>query len=128
MRKLLLLAPLALLAAGCQTTPRPYNPVRNVAYSAVGQDPFWVLTIGDDRIVLRQGDSEGVIWPRTLPRIVDGVQTWESGDDTAVIAVQSTPGPCEDRTGRRFEDHVRVRLSGSELNGCGGRLLEGPRS
>ena len=53
MRQFLLILPL-FLAAGCETTPRPYAPVDNVRYSAIGENPFWLLTIGDDRIVLRQ--------------------------------------------------------------------------
>ena len=74
--------------------------------------------------MLRQGEEDGAVWPRTLPRIVDGVRSWESGDGTAVISVEAAPGPCEDPSGRRFEDHVRIRLSGRELTGCGGRLVD----
>ena len=105
--------------------PEPYAPVQQVHYQAVGAEPFWTLAIGDDRIVLRIGSAEGggAVWPRVLPRIVDGVRTWESGDGVRVIAVQARPGLCQTRTGQAYEDHVRVRLSGRELNGCGGRLV-----
>ena len=98
-RALLLLAPL-LLAAGCATAPQPYNPVQHVAYSALGENPFWMVAIGDDRIVLRLGGENGaaapedLVWPRTLPRIVDGALIWESGEGTGVIAIESRPGPC----------------------------------
>jgi uncharacterized membrane protein len=129
MRSFLLL-PLALLA-GCETT-RPYAPVQNVRYSALGHDPFWMVTIGDDRIVLRTARegadpaAEGAeaVFPRTLPRTVDGVRTWESGEGTAVISIEARPGPCEGSGGRVYEDRVRIRLSGRELMGCGGRLVE----
>ena len=127
-RALLLLAPL-LLAGGCATAPRPYNPVRQVHYSALGENPFWMVAIGDDRIVLRLSGENGaaapedLIWPRTLPRIVDGASTWESGEGTRVIAIESRPGPCTNARGQRYEDHVRVRLGGRELTGCGGRLF-----
>ena len=128
-RALLLLSPL--LLAACETAPDVYDPVRNVRYSALGHDPFWMVTIGDDRIVLTLGDEGGradgalddYSWPRTLPRTEGNVRTWQSGDGTAVITVQARPGPCEGSGGRVYEDHVRVRLSGRELTGCGGPLL-----
>jgi uncharacterized membrane protein len=125
-RKLGLLA--LCLPAACAASPQPYAPVRNVRYQAVGAEPFWLLTIGDDRIVLTAPDGgqrargRVAMWPRTLPRTVDGVRSWESGDGTSVISVQARPGPCT-AGGRTYEDQVRVRLSGRELNGCGGRLV-----
>lgn len=127
MRTSLPLLCLTLLAA-CQTSSQPYAPVDNVRYSAIGAEPFWMVTIGDDRIVLRIG-QEGreireISYPRTLP-IVDGnVTRWQSGDGTQVITISArqTPTPCE-LGGRRYEDYVRVTLSGRMLDGCGGRLL-----
>ena len=130
MRHLVSLAALLLLAA-CQTSSRePYAPVRDVRYQALGSEPFWVLTIGDDIIELdaglnREGVEEGgpATWPRTLPRTVDGVRTWESGDGTSVISIEARPGPCTTEGQEIYEDQVRIRLSGRELNGCGGRLI-----
>src|SRR3954453_24142970 len=92
-RALLSLAPL-LLAAGCATTPQAYNPVQHPFYSAIGENPFWMMTIGDDRIVLRLGGENGAapreqIWPRTLPRLVDGTRIWQSGDGIRVITIES---------------------------------------
>jgi uncharacterized membrane protein len=120
-----------LLAGACATRSRePYSPVRHVSYQAMGAEPFWVLTIGDDLIVLDAGlGAEGTegggpaTWPRTLPRTVDGVKTWGSGDGTSVIGIEARPGPCTTEGAEIYEDHVRVRLSGRELTGCGGRLL-----
>ena len=132
-RRALLLLTAALLAGGCATTSRPYNPVRQVHYSAIGETPFWMVAIGDDRIVLRLSGENGaappedLVWPRTLPRIVDGVSTWQSGEGARMITIESRPRPCTDSRGQRYEDHVRVRLSGRELTGCGGRLF-GPAS
>ena len=139
-----------LLTAGCAATT-PYAPVRDVAYQAMGGDPAWQLAIGDDRIVLRVKLREGgglddyseFRAPRTLPRTVSGVRTWQSGDDLPPrITVEARRTPCTDRSGQVFEDQVHVRLSTDELrghadvrdftqelNGCGGRLLprEGTR-
>ncbi len=129
MTRLLFLLPVLLLGA-CETHSDPYAPVRNVRYTAIGHDPFWLVTIGDDRIVLRLGHDGGeeagehddIVYPRTLPRTVDGVRIWQSGEGTRVIAIEARPGPCGNHE-HRYEDHVRVRFGGRELTGCGGRLL-----
>src|SRR5688572_30710684 len=107
MRRWLMLLPLLPLAAACETSPRPYAPVENVYYSAIGQEPFWMLAIGDDSIVLtlppdpgeRPSELNTHRWPRTLPRTVDGVRRWESGDGTAVISVEARQRPCEGSRG-----------------------------
>lgn len=127
MRTQLSLLPLILLAA-CATTPRPYAPVDNVRYSAIGAEPFWMVTIGDDRIVLRLGQEgwqvSDIAYPRTLPVTQGDLTRWQSGEGTQVITVEARqlPEPCE-QSGRHYEDHVRVMLSGRMLEGCGGRLL-----
>ena len=122
MHRLLILL-LLLMASACETThDRIYSPVRNPVYQAFGGEPFWALAIGDDRIVLSL-DGTDAVWPRTLPRTVNGVRTWESGDGTAVIGIEARPGPCVTEGQEIFEDEVRVRLSGRELSGCGGRLI-----
>ena len=127
MRTKLPLLPLLLLAA-CQTTQQPYAPVENVRYSAMGAEPFWMVTIGDDRIVLRMGqpgnDVRDIGYPRTLPVTQGNLTRWQSGEGTQVITVEARrmTTACE-QSGRRYEDHVRVMLSGRMLEGCGGRLL-----
>jgi uncharacterized membrane protein len=130
MKRLLPLLPLLALA-GCAASGKPFSPVRDVRYSAIGADPFWMVAIGDDAIVLtRTGEGRrlaSIRYPRVLPRTEGEVKTWESAGGTAVIAVQARPGPCTGPRGRRYEDAVRVRLSGVELHGCGGRLIEGRR-
>lgn len=119
------------LIAGCAGSQSPYSPARDVRYSALGQDPFWMVTIGDDKIVLTLGPAEGGKgkltshdYRRVLPRTVDGVKSWESADGTAVIMVEARRDDCLGSRGAVFEDIVRVRLSGRELHGCGGRMLE----
>jgi uncharacterized membrane protein len=122
---------LAVLLLGACRTTEPYDPVRDVRFTAIGHDPFWMVTIGDDSIALAVGRSpdmpgSGMIehrYPRSLPRLVDGVRRWESVDGTAAITVEARDGPCEGAGGARYEQMVRVRLNGRELNGCGGRRL-----
>lgn len=135
-RALSLLAPLALLAlAACETANRPYAPVENVVYSALGHDPFWLLTIGDDRIVLTLGPAGGradgelatYSWPRVLPNETDGVMRWRSADGAGTIEIEARPGPCRGGDGARFADQVRIALPDRRLEGCGGRMLTGRR-
>jgi len=114
-----------LLAAGCATGGRPYAPVRDIAYQALGAEPFWTLVIGDDRIVLGSSSFEGErSWPRTLPRTVGGVRTWRSEHQGSTVTVESRPGPCETEGEEVYEDDVRVIVGDQSLTGCGGRLLE----
>ena len=129
--KALLLLP---LLAACASSEPPYSPTRDVRYSALGHDPFWMVTIGRDKIVLTFGPAQagsrklaGRTYRGVTARLEDGVERWESSQGTAVISVEARPGPCTGSRGARFEDEVRVRLSGRELYGCGGRRIEGGR-
>jgi uncharacterized membrane protein len=129
MKRLAFALPL-LLAAGCAAS-RPYAPVRDVAYQAIGAEPFWALAIGDDRIVLRYGPSPGDrpepqdehIFPRTLPRTVNGVRIWRSGEGPGAIVIEARRGPCTGLGGRVYEDRVTVLLNPLLLEGCGGRVV-----
>jgi len=111
-----------ILLSGCETARRPYAPVRDIRYQALGAEPFSTLAIGDDRIVLRTGESE-TAWPRTLPRTEGAVRIWRSGEGTGIITVEARPGPCTGAGGQVYENRVSIRLSGRALTGCGGRLV-----
>ena len=130
MIRLLLALPLP-LAAGCATSSTPYAPVRDVSYQAMGTGgSAWIVVIGDDRILFRVvGHGPERSWPRVLPRTVDGVRIWQSGEGPEGITITARPGPCasEDRQQRplSFEHAVTVRLGEGEYRGCGGRLLGG---
>ena len=126
-----LLAVLAISAtvAGCSTAGEaPYNPVTDFQYGAISHDPFWLVSIGDDKIVLTMGDAGGradgelksFIYPRVLPRTAGGIRRWESGEGTQVISLEARPGPCT-TGGRTYADRTRVFLSGRTMDGCGGR-------
>ena len=126
MKRLVFALPLLLAAAGCATNSRPYAPVADVRYQAMGAEPFWMLAIGDDRIVLRSSTVEGErSWPRTLPRTVAGVRSWRSEQGGSAITVEARPRPCETEGEEVYEDNVRVIVGDQSLTGCGGRLLRG---
>lgn len=128
------LAPLALfILAGCVTqgSEGPYDPVRNVQYSAIGHDPFWMVAIGDDRIVVTLGPAggradgalESYAYPRVLPRETEGIRRWESGSERGTLLIEARPGPCAGAGGIHYEDSVTVNLAGRVLRGCGGYPL-----
>lgn len=121
-----LLACALFLAAGC-AAPRPHAPVRQPHYTALGAEPFWLLTIGQDRIVFSSGRDGGRLGDRVYrrgpARMESGVRRWEGGEGVALVGVEAWRRPCAGAGGAMFEDMVRVRLSGRELIGCGGRLL-----
>jgi uncharacterized membrane protein len=123
-RLLFTLPALALAAAGCATSSTPYAPVENVRYQGAGTEPFWLLAIGDDRIVLRIGDEDERQWPRTLPMRDGNVVRWRSDGSAGPILVESrsTPTPCE-LGNQSFQDVVRVMVGELRLEGCGGRLI-----
>jgi uncharacterized membrane protein len=111
-----------LLAAACATQPAVYQPVANPSYAALGSEPFWLLNIGGDRIVLRTPEGE-TVWPRTMRSNVEGVRSWESGE----LRIVARPGPCTASNERVYEDNVTITLPDRQLAGCGGRLIRPER-
>ena len=114
--------PLLLLGSACETARQD---VRDPLYEAHGSEPFWGLAIGEDRIVLNATLDEigEMTWPRTLPRTVGGVRTWQSGEGARAVSIESRRGPCTNEAHEIYEDEVVVRVGGLELSGCGGRLI-----
>ena len=132
MTRLFFALPAIALAAACATSQRPYAPVGDVRYQALGWSPAWLLAIGDDRIVLRHAGIGERSWPRVLPRTVDGMRIWQSGTGAGAVTISAQPGPCQGNSaaGSRYvynyEHHVAVSIEDQslELRGCGGRILE----
>jgi uncharacterized membrane protein len=124
MKRLVLALPL-LLAAGCAAT-RPYAPVRDVAYQAIGANPFWTVAIGDDSIVLRTAGGERR-WPRVLPRHDGDIRVWLSGEGANNISVVASPIGCRAAGGQAYRDRVMVTAGDDTFGGCGGPLLRGRR-
>jgi len=133
MKQLPILA-LVLACAGCAGAGQLHAPVKNAKYGAISHDPFWLVSVGDDRIVLTSGSVGGAAdgglnsyaYPRVLPRTVNGVKRWDAGAGTNVLSLEARPGPCT-TGGRRYPDRVKVYLSGVTMEGCGGREIAGGR-
>lgn len=68
-----------------------------------------------------------MVFPPAAKVEENGVLRWQSGRGTQVISIEAWPGGCPQRANRESLDRVRVRLSGRELEGCGGflRLVSG---
>lgn len=120
-----------LLLAGCQSlgigTPAQTAAVE---YGATSHDPFWMVSVGKEAILLTStppgGRADGEIYDRLYPRRVyeeaNGVRRWSGGQGVAVIAVEARPGPCT-TGGRVYADRANIYLSGRMMTGCGGREL-----
>jgi uncharacterized membrane protein len=120
-----------LALAGCATAePAEEVPNRRAAaatQSAHGADPLWHLTIWPDRISLlvdtggrgREADFQRASYANVRETRSGGVRRWQAGRGTAVISVEIRDGPCV-QSGWDYRQVARVRLSGRELNGCGG--------
>lgn len=122
MSKLLPIALAVLGVAGCAS--QPVQLMRNPVYQALGHEPGWQLAVGRREIALRfNAPGSRVARYGGVRHGARGIKSWDAGDGTMVVSVDARRGPCEAGGGLVFEDHVRVRLSGRELNGCGGRLL-----
>jgi uncharacterized membrane protein len=130
MKPFILLAAFALTACAAPTALEPNDSLGRFDYGAISHDPFWMVAIGGDAVVLTMGPEGGAAdgeltsaaYPRAAPSERDGVRRWESGEGTAVIAVEARPGPCT-TGGRSYPDQVKVYLSGRMLEGCGGQEI-----
>ena len=127
MKKLLTLTLLTL--AGCSTGGGVHAPVDHVDYNAISHDPFWLVSIGDDRIVLTMGPEGGRAdgelvdhqFPRVLPvTAADGTRRWEAQNGAHIVSIEAKPGSCK-TGGRSYAEATHVRFNGRDMYGCGGR-------
>jgi uncharacterized membrane protein len=127
MKPLILLGLAALAGCAASSADKPVESVAAADYTAISHDPFWTVAISGDSILMTRGPAGGradgeltsFAYPAAVPKEQDGVRRWESGEGTAVIAVEARPAPCM-TGGRSYTDRVKVYLSGSMLEGCGG--------
>jgi uncharacterized membrane protein len=122
-----------LVLAGCAATgPNPVDPVGQFHYGAIGHDPFWLVAIGDERIVLTlgpeggraDGELQSYQYPRALPREENGIRRWEARSGGQTLVITARRAACSNE-GRSYPDTVELRLDRRVLKGCGGREMGG---
>lgn len=134
----LLLSVAAISAACTQPAQRPappstiFAPASAYEFHAAGANPSWLVLVGQQRITLAitSTGSDGRLqmlrtsFAEVTRDHIPAARRWRAGTGTEVIGVEAWPQPC--RVGTAVvEDAVRVRLSGRELRGCGGRAIRG---
>ena len=121
MKHLVMLAPLALLAA-CYAAPPPPPPITpnppGGVYHALGTEPFWDLTIDPGQMIFTdRGTNVRVAQP--TPPVIVGI----AGEiyQTSRLRVNIVHSQCSDgMSDRAYPDKVQVDVDGRRLNGCGG--------
>ena len=118
---------LALLASGCAVSaaePSSADVEPRHLFRGEGESPYWVVMVDEREIVLyfgpgSQSNQPAFRYPGVRASTANGVRRWEAGSGTAVIGVEARDEACVLR-GYDYRERARVRLSGLELNGCGG--------
>ena len=112
MKRLLMLAPLALLA-GCITPP----PAPPAPYHARGTRPNWSLIIDEQHVTFISADQSMFREPTPQPVITAAGSTYQSPR----VRVSIVHALCRDgETDRVYPDRVRVDVDGRAFHGCGG--------
>lgn len=110
---------LALLSA-CQTMDGAGEQDHGEAYRAGGNEPGWVLNMGDFSIEY-EGDYGATKISATKP---EGKPSFNGMRYvTPKITVDITYAPCSDDADRRYADSVTVTTAKGTVKGCGGKLL-----
>jgi heat shock protein HslJ len=121
MKQLFPLAPLVLLAAG-STVPATGAPLPVQSYRAIGNEPFWGLTITDRQMTFDDLNGPAqVVQPTPAP--VRGVagETYQ----TSRLHVNVVHAQCSDgMSDRVYPDKVQVTADGSRFAGCGGPAVK----
>ena len=121
MKQLLMLAPLALLAA-CYGPPPPAPPITpnppGGVYTAAGTEPFWSLTVDDRQMIFTDRNTNVQVAQATPSGIVGaGGEMYQ----TPRITLNIVHAPCNDgMSDRTFPDRVQVDVDGRRFTGCGG--------
>ena len=121
MKQVLILAPLALLAA-CYAAPPPPPPITpnppGGVYRAQGTEPFWDLAIDPGQMIFTdRGTNARVVQP--TPPVIVGI----AGEiyQTPRLRVNIVHTQCSDgMSDRTYPDKVQVGVDGRRFNGCGG--------
>lgn len=123
---------IVLALAACATAEQPESdtpepPAAAAIQSAHGDNPLWHVVIWPDRIGLlvdtrgrgREADFLRTRYEGVRETRSGAVRRWQAGRGTGVISVEIWDAPCV-QSGATYRQVARVRLSGRELNGCGG--------
>jgi len=121
MKQLFAIAPLALLAAG-STVPATGAPLPVQSYRAIGNEPFWGLTITDSQMTF--DDFKGpaqIVQPTPVPKRGVAGETYQ----TPRLHVNVVHGQCSDGISDRvYPDKVQVTVDGRRVSGCGGPAVK----
>ncbi|MGF1550040.1 MAG: hypothetical protein ACFBQW_05845 [Sphingomonadaceae bacterium] len=103
------------------TTPAPSTEVAT-PYVARGNEPGWIVTIGDERIdyVGDYGETE-ISVPRPEARATSNGLRYE----TPRLVVEITHSRCnDDMSGHGYRHQVLLIADGRSFRGCGGERME----
>jgi uncharacterized membrane protein len=89
---------------------------------ALGNEPFWNITLGSDAIVYRTPDNQtGVRFPPAVPQADGTGRVWRSrrNGDPAMVEVRLASGTCSDgMSDRSYPWTVRAVVGRDSLRGC----------
>ena len=140
-RNYLLMGSFALIAAACAPVddgaPRDDQPpgpsadepvpeeepaVDWTGYTARGNEPFWSLEMGEDRIAFDHFDRPGASAARPAPeRTANGWRFAAEADDGSPFVVEIEDTVCQDSmSAQPFPHAVAVTVRGETYTGCGG--------
>ncbi len=117
MKTLIALPLLALSLAACQTYPSdPADPAKQGNYRAIGNEPFWDLTIGRDLVFTDRGTNFSVTEPTPPVRSGFAGEIYQGRR----INVNIVHSRCSDgMSDRSYPDTVNVTVDGRAFRGCG---------
>lgn len=109
----------AFFLAGCATVP-PSDGGGTEPFRALGTEPFWSVTVADDRVTFESPEGPPVIMP-----LISSVPRGEGRRyATSRMTMDVVPGECSDgMSDRRYAERVTVVMDGRRLEGCGGDII-----
>ncbi|MDX3900615.1 MAG: membrane-like protein [Sphingobium sp.] len=95
-------------------------PARDVAYRALGTEPFWSVTVRGGVATLTRPDRPPIALP--VERNDDRRAVRYSGEGLTMTLI---PGPCSDgMSDALYADRVQIAFAEGTLKGCGGAREE----
>ena len=113
MKRLLVLALAASLAACLSTPPPPAAP-----YRALGTEPFWNLLIDEHHLTFTQMDGPMIQQP--TPRVINGIAGEIYQTPRINVNIVHSRNCSDGMSDRVYPDSVQVDVDGRRFTGCGG--------